>query len=171
MNFSNGFGNFGPCQQMWCGACYISNPEFSFFVKRLDDDSEVLQTAEDSEDVPMLRSAWGQCHKPLTDYMHARDGDNLMVPFQCEWCVFRKLRGGGSPIEGSRTDDLLLACIQRINLDAFWSRATSTVRANKDRINSGLQLSQSVGLGGPYVYDGQTIQEDLYGYEIAIQIV
>ncbi len=118
-----------------------------------------------------MEQAWGTRLRPKTDYKHARDGDHLMVPFECDLCIFRKLRGGNTPAVGSAQDNLLLACIRRISLDAFWSRASSTVKSNKDRIKSGLSLSNQLGLEGPYQFEGNTSGLDTTGYEIALQIV
>lgn len=156
---------------MWCGACYTSNQEYNFFIKRLDKDRPPINKGEEDQVEGSLQENWGQRHKPLTDYMQARDGDNLMVPFECDWCIFRKLRRGQSPLLDSDTDRYLLAAIRRINLDAFWSRASSTVRTNKDRIKSSLDLSASVGLEGPYFYSGKSADFDIAAYEVAIQTV
>jgi hypothetical protein len=68
-------------------------------------------------------------------------------------------------------DNLLLACIHRMSLDAFWSRASSTVLANRDKICQGLALSKLVGLEGPYIHYGSMPPYDLFGYEVAIQTV
>ena len=77
-----------------------------------------------------------------------------------------------SPVHNAEQDELLLACIRRINLDAFWSRATSTVVwSNKDRIKSGLELAFTVGLQGPYSFQGFMTDSDSTGYEVAIQMV
>ena len=43
-------------------------------------------------------------------------------------------------------DQLLLACIRRANLDAFWARATNTVTGNKNKVKMSLKLSENVGL-------------------------
>jgi hypothetical protein len=93
-----------------------------------------------------------------------------MVPFECDVCVFRKLRGH-TPDPLAPEDELLMACIRRVNLDAFWSRAKGTVLGNRDKLKDGLQLSETVGLKGPYEADGPLPQWDHCGYEVAIQMV
>jgi hypothetical protein len=55
-----------------------------------------------------------------------------MTAFQCELCHFRNLKGF-SPTEDS-ADVLLLKFIRRANLDAFWSRESSTVNNNRREI-------------------------------------
>jgi hypothetical protein len=93
-----------------------------------------------------------------------------MVPFECDTCIFRKLRGH-SPDGESDQDKLLLSCIRRINLDAFWSRASSTVAGNKDRAKMFMSLSGLVGLSGPFENIGTMPTRDTFGYEVAIVTV
>lgn len=65
-----------------------------------------------------------------------------------------------------------MACIRPINLDSFWSRATSTVVANRDKTRRGLTLSESLGLKGPYEHTATSLPDfDHCGYEVAIQMV
>jgi hypothetical protein len=109
-------------------------------------------------------------HRALDEYLVGRNGDHLLVPFECDLCIFRKLRGYEPSLE-LEEDKLLLACIRRISLDAFWSRASSTVLAHRDKIRQGLTLSKLVGLEGPYVHYGTMPPVDEFGYEIAIQTV
>jgi hypothetical protein len=119
----------------------------------------------------MIRKrAWGSKQRPAYEYLVGRDGDHLLVPFECDLCIFRKLRGQ-EPSTTSEFDELLMACIRRMSLDAFWSRATSTVLANRDKIKQGLALSKLVGLQGPYVHYGSMPMSDIFGYEVAIQNV
>jgi hypothetical protein len=61
-------------------------------------------------------------------YRHARDGDHLLTPFQCDLCMFRNLQHR-NPIPQNHQDDLLLCCIRRANLDAMWGRESHTVSA------------------------------------------
>jgi hypothetical protein len=93
-----------------------------------------------------------------------------MVPLECDLCIFRKLRSR-SPGDGDPVDGLLLGCIRRINLDAFWSSATSTVIGNRDKLEMGLRLSRMVGLDGPYIHQGPLPSHDHCGYEVAIQML
>jgi hypothetical protein len=99
-----------------------------------------------------------------------RDGDHLMIPFECDLCVFRKLKGR-NPIPTSHEDKLLSACIRRANLDAFWSRAKSTALSNRDKVAFGLKMSAKVGLLGPYEADGSLPDSDHCGYEVAIEML
>ena len=82
----------------------------------------------------------------MSAFKEARNGDHLMVPFECDMCIFWKLRGTAPDPEGCSKDKLLLACIRRVNLDAFWSRMTSTVNTNRDKVRAGLKV---IEIGGP----------------------
>ena len=48
-------------------------------------------------------------------------------------------------------DTLLLVCIRRVNLVAFWSRSSGTVKANAQKNRLCLELSQLVGLNGGFI--------------------
>jgi hypothetical protein len=75
------------------------------------------------------------------------------------------------PLPTSEQYRLLLACIHRVTLDAFWSRASSIVAGNRDKIRQGLALSKLVGLDGPYVHYGSMPAKDTFGYDVVIQTV
>jgi hypothetical protein len=70
--------------------------------------------------------------KDITRFMFGREGDHLMTQFQCDLCHFRNIKKR-SPTN-DETDVLLLKFIRRANLDALWSRETSTVRNNAREI-------------------------------------
>jgi hypothetical protein len=148
---------------MWCSACYVSNPEISFHVRSLSDE-------EDAKDLERLTKRWGSKRKSPLDFHVARNGDHAMVPFECDLCIFRKLRKT-SPDSAQPDDPLLMACIRRMNLDAFWSRATPTVNGNQDRLLFGIKMSWAAGLQGPYFHYGPMPSYDHCGYEVAIQML
>ena len=79
------------------------------------------------EDVQRLEEAWKSKHCNSTDFLHARDGDHLLAPYECPICVFRKLKQS-NPVSINPQDTLLMECIKRAILDAFWSRASGTVK-------------------------------------------
>ena len=81
--------------------------------------------------------------------------------------MFRKLRGH-SPRGNSPQDKLLLACIRRMHLDTFWSRATTTVSANKDRDKQMLGFSKTLGLRGPFTHEGPFPSYSHCGYKVAL---
>jgi hypothetical protein len=152
---------------MWCGECYTSDLDVLFPVKKKEGFEEGSISLEDKERV---QRAWGNKHRAPDEYMVGRNGDHLLIPFECDLCIFRKLRHH-EPLATSEQDKLLMAAIRRVSLDAFWSRATSTVLANRDKIKQGLYLSSLVGLLGPYIHWGSMPSGDTFGYEVAVQIV
>ena len=74
----------------------------------------------------------------------ARNGDHLMILFQCELCHFRNLKGL-DPGKGD-ADIRLLRTIRRATLDAFWAREPSTVEATRRDSKKIVEISQSLGL-------------------------
>lgn len=139
---------------MWCAKCYTSDREVTFFVKEPEDD----------EGIPWKRAR-------DDNRLHVgRNGDHVSTPFQCDLCVFRLLRKS-EPDHTSAQDSLLLACIRRVNLDAFWSREKSTVEGNFNAMKRAIRLSESMGLDGGYPAPGPFPLFDNCGYEVAIQMV
>jgi hypothetical protein len=59
-------------------------------------------------------------------FLHARDGDMLCSPFQCDYCWFINLKGRSFD-ERRAEDRLNMSLIRRVNLDVFWDKETSTV--------------------------------------------
>lgn len=120
------------CQNAWCGTCYRTRPGDDFFVYRVDDttyeEGNVDLVAPEEED----------------NFKMARPGDHLFCPFECDYCVFFKLRGR-SPIEGNKTDDILLTYIRRANLDAFWSRRPGTIEALVYLFKRQIQVGEQFG--------------------------
>jgi hypothetical protein len=102
--------------------------------------------------------------------MRGRDGDHLLVPTECDLCIFRKLKGQ-TPVPSNPQDALLLACIRRANLDAFWSCGKSTAFANRDKVAFGIRMSATLGLLGPYESDGLLPEGDHCGYEVAFEML
>ena len=164
-------GNYPPCQKMWCGKCYTSEKSLHFHVASVENhptgESSVKEEQNDKE---RLQTAWKSKHQKPTDFHVARDGDHLMVPFECDLCIFRKLRKQ-NPDKESATDRLLLGCIRRANLDAFWSRTTNTVTQNMRKVRQSIAFSRSLGLDGAYNHFGPYGLEDQCGYEVAYTIL
>lgn len=55
------------------------------------------------------------------------------IPFECDLCHFRNITKRDPELTNPK-DGHTLMCIRRANLDACWSRATRTVRANLNRV-------------------------------------
>jgi hypothetical protein len=166
-NFSQNSSHSQACQSMWCGSYYTSLPEYDLYVKTLQPTEEEENQLTDSD---RLQASWGNRAQRNTDFRQARDGDHLLFPFECDGCIYKKLRNGNRMVS-EEEDKKLRACIRQINLDAFWSRASPTVKANRDKTKLALELSKSVGLEGPFVFTTCMPPFDHCGYEVAIQML
>ena len=93
-----------------------------------------------------------------------------MCPFQCDLCHFRNIQGR-DPEPRLTKDKLLMQCIRRATLDAFWSRESSTVAANARGAKRLQEIGDSVGIlsvcppMGPYSLD------DTAGMAVAVCIL
>ena len=119
------------------------------------------------EDSNRLENAWSKRHRGSDAFHHARAGEHLLIPFECDRCIFLKLKGK-LPDERDPRDELLEGCIRRMNLDCFWSRETQSVVRNARRAEIQLEMSSLVGLEGPYVHRDRLPEFDHCGYEVAI---
>ena len=108
----------------------------------------------DDEDADRMGNVWRIDPGESNKFHQARMGDHLMVAFECDRCVFRKLykrepiltdedaisaaiagdlfqeRNGYYPILNQENDGKALATIRSMILHSFWRRASSTVRAH-----------------------------------------
>jgi len=85
------------------------------------------------------------------EFVHARPGDHLICPFQCDLCHFRNITKC-DPIGSILSDLRLMRSIRRANLDAFWARATSTVASNLQEIKRQV-ISDESYYGVPYPFE------------------
>ena len=93
--------------------------------------NEELMAEAGDED--RIMSGWVPRKSDMGRFISARNGDNLMVPFECDFCVFGKLFDH-VPNTMNKQDVFAMSCIRRVILDAFWSRARSTVMANTAKV-------------------------------------
>jgi hypothetical protein len=96
-----------------------------------------------------------------------QDGNHLMCPFQCDQCHFYNIqqRRPGAKAQ----DKVLLMCIRRANLDAFWSREMVTVLANRREGARVLSVSARLGVDHPYPVRHPFEVDDSFGMLIACQ--
>ena len=118
----------------------------------------------------LITKKWGEKAPDPKDFNEARNGDHIITPFECDTCIFHKLKRR-VPINNSQRDKLLLAVIRRMNLDAFWSRARRTIMENTRRAKQTLDICKATGLEGPYEHTGPYALKDQCGYEIAAAMV
>ncbi len=73
-------------------------------------------------------------------------------------------------MERNAKDALLLRCIRRVNLDAFWAREPGTVRSQLSGTLAGIRKSKEVGMDPGYADRGPFPQADVMGYRVSIQM-
>jgi hypothetical protein len=125
--------------------------------------------AEDGDD-DRLSSGWTLRRFDRRRFCVARDGDDLLISFECDYCIFSKVYQR-QPVVANDKDIFAMGCIRRVNLDAFWSRARSTVVSNTLRFREIISLSKSMGFETPYSDPGPLPSYDHCGYRIAILMV
>ena len=81
-----------PCQQARCGRCYTSNQEVKFHVYRPEDRLSGESSTENL-DSPRLETAWNKNLRPKDSFHRGRPADHLLIPFECDRCIFLKIRG------------------------------------------------------------------------------
>ena len=125
------------------------------------------------DDEDRIESGWTSRKSEDQKFVTARDGDDLLVPFECDSCIVSKLYRIGLNTETlDEAQRFGLACIRRVNLDAFWSQASSTVNSNRYLVKSCLKTSTALGLPeGPYTNPGPLPNYDHCGYQVAMQMV
>jgi hypothetical protein len=99
-----------------------------------------------------------------------RNGDHLMCPYQCDLCHFRNIQKR-DPLFENRKDRLLLQCIQRALLDAFWAREPSTVCACLRGAKRLEEIGDSLGIRAVSPPMGPYSQEDTFGMALVVCIL
>ena len=92
------------CQGLYHGKCYVQAADNKFLVL----------TCLDLCD-PLLNKDILELDDPKR-FKEGRDGDQFMIPFQCDVCHFLNIQKR-LLIEVNATYDLLMMCIWRMNLD------------------------------------------------------
>ena len=164
-NFGSNVTGLEICRRMWCGKCYSLEATNDFHIA----DPENLFAEAGDED--RLMSGWKVKAGDRNRYSEARDGDDLLVSFECNYCVFCKITGRRYPGASNVFDTYLMSCIRRVVLDAFWSRARSTVGSNTRTIREMIALSMSPGFDPPFESPGPLPSHDHCGYRTAILMV
>jgi hypothetical protein len=144
----------GKCLGAWHGSCYTqsSKDNFPVWARQMDEDEMVDDEQMEIED-------------PLR-FREARDGEHLMVTFQCDDCHFEncKLR---PPRKNSLQDAVGLLGIRRANLDSMWARERSTVYSNMREGVRYLASTDECGWDDPYPPRGPFPVADLWGMKFA----
>jgi hypothetical protein len=167
VNYGQSRGNSRVCQRSWCSGCYSSHPRIKFHINLMEATDPVKGARRGRNVESNWNNPWGDRHRPASEFCVARAGDGLFIPFECNFGIFLKLRGCNPQANSSR-DEMLLALIRRANLDAFWSRAISTVQGSLELVAKQLSFSKGLGLEGPYSHWGPLPNHDHCVYEVTI---
>jgi hypothetical protein len=84
-NFGCNVTGLGISRKLWCRKCYTSAPSPEFVVGGIE------PARLNDEDEDRLSSGWARRPEDSTRFRSGRDGDDLMVSFECDECVFGKL--------------------------------------------------------------------------------
>jgi len=98
------------------------------------------------------------------------DGAHLFLPFQCDICWFRNLKGR-DPEKDKDRDKLLLITIRRVNLLGMWGSEPTTTNGHRLNIIKGVKLLRLVGLSPNYPPLGPFPLGDTLGYGLAIEMM
>ena len=111
-NFCWKVGNFQPWQSIWCGRCYTLSDSIKFHIR--------TKPIED-EDEGRFERAWSSQWED-DQHQSARDGDHLITPFECDQCIFLKLKGR-LPVLEDDSDKKLLHALDELTLTLFGPEA------------------------------------------------
>ena len=143
----------GLCKGAWHARRCRQAERDRFPALRASDLDDAVLTAEDlKEDDP-------------DRFKLARESDHLTRPFQRDRCHFVNVQGR---IPGARRQDaVLMDAIRRANLDALWSRESSTVKANLGEHRRVARLSERLGTQEPRPPRGPRPERDVFGARLA----
>jgi hypothetical protein len=135
---------------VWCGDCYVKDERDNFQVNKRtneDDGDHEDDTAEKSR------------------YEKGTDGVHLIVPFQCDLCLFRTLyqRDPRPVIQDLES----MAVLRRMNLDLIWSREPSTILANMRSLGKMISCCEASGFLPQLPAIGPLPFEDVFGISLA----
>jgi hypothetical protein len=110
--------------------------------------------------------------KDRSRFKTARTGDYLMTMFQCDLCHFRNCYKR-DPDSDNEAHQMAMKCIRRANLDAMWSRETSTVTGNYQAAKKIAEKARSVEMPRDELFPrmGPWRIEDSSGMGIAVCVL
>ncbi|KAL7578709.1 hypothetical protein ACA910_015948 [Epithemia clementina (nom. ined.)] len=121
----------------------------------------------DLDDVLMDVNDPGEAVDDPERFQESRGGNFLMCPFQCNNCSFFNLKKRYPDESNFVKDKLLLSCIRRANLDAFWARERSTVTKNRVKMLGLIEAAKFLGIEDPLPQRGPFPVEDTLGMSTA----
>jgi len=141
VNFGKRVYGLPTCWRAWCASCYRALPGEDFLIYRENDADSTELIACDEDD----------------DYQHARPGNHLFCPFECNGCQFHWLMQC-EPDPSSYTHQRLQIYIRRSILDAFWLRRPGTIAGLNWLFKQQVEVGKTFGFSmfdplGPFERD------------------
>jgi hypothetical protein len=139
---------------VWCGDCYRRDESDNFQINELRDEDNRLMY---------------DCESDANRYKRGINGAQLMIPFQCDLCIFRTLfKRNPTPARGDKEN---LAVIRRMNLDAMWSREPSTIEKNMRTLSNLISTCESSGFHPQLPSLGPFPAKDSCGFGVAFSML
>lgn len=154
-NFGHSILGFPKCHQVWHAKCY------ECLGKKTGIDFPIKEM-EDEQGNPWYKQAE---REDRINYGIA--GAHVVMPFQCE-CCWMKVLEGRAPRVG---DELLVACIRRVNLDAMTGQSKDTIKQHVNRMRRVLNFSKKYGKTPSFVPRGPLPPEDRVGMGTGLDMI
>ena len=139
---------------VWCGTCYQKDKSDKFQINEpLDEDGKPLH----------------DCASDVYRYKVGMDGAHLMMPFQCDLCLFRTLFKRNPRRVMADKENLII--LQRINLDVIWAREPSTIAKNMGTLNNLIVTCEASGFSPELPSLGPFPLEDCIGLAVAFSMI
>jgi hypothetical protein len=136
--------------KVWCGDCYIKDELDNFQINKRTNEED----ADNEDDIV-----------EASRYKKGTDGVHLMLPFQCDFCLFRTLyKRDPQNITGDLES---MAVLRRMNLDLMWSREPSTILGNMRSLGKLIACCESAGFSPDLPALGPLPFKDKFGICIA----
>ena len=132
-NYGYARGGSQACSGAWCAGCFVPH-EFDRF------------------EVAVPRDFYGASLAELEDevrHRRARPGDHLCCTFQCPGCQSHNVRGKPL-VKGDIASEALESLCIRATLDAFWRRASRTVKGHLTLVQKILRYAEEMGIAFPF---------------------
>ena len=142
------------CQRSWHPSCYKASPLARFHIAKPENDEGVKWKKKKEEQ----------------RFVHARKGDMVSSPFQCECCWYANIhKADANPWYPD--DARQLAYFKQVNLDVMWSREPSTVLGTLNTLKKAKKASEELGLKHVIIPVGPWPVADTCGFQIAVEML
>jgi hypothetical protein len=153
-NFCFSRGEFPACRMVWCGGCYRKAEQDKFQI---------------NEPVDEFGQSYHEDNAQNVRYKVGTDGAHLILPFQCDICIFRSLFKREPREDISDRENQVV--IRRMNLDLIWAREPSTIENNMRSLNKLITTCEAAGFDPQLPNIGPLPLEDKFGMGVAFSML